>query len=71
MKLCNAGFRERAYAEQLIQEEKVPKEISLEKLLIHGEYDPSRDEIILKIEGKFNNTKKMFPITFRWKVMRP
>jgi hypothetical protein len=61
MRLQDAGFREQEWAQQLIQEKKVPEGISFEDMLAHAVYDPSRDEIVLTVKAA----------VYTWKVERP
>ena len=51
MRLCDAGIREQEWAQKLIDDNKLPNDITFHDLLAHAIYDASADEIHMTIKG--------------------
>lgn len=58
MRLKDAGHRELAFAQTLIDNDRLPKYIDYDTLINHGIYNASRDEIIFNVKS----TTFIFPV---------
>lgn len=63
IRLCDAGIREQEWAQKLIEEKKLPADITFKDLLDHAMYDTSRDEITLTIKAAHRSFRVLkFPV---------